>query len=64
METTEVVEVGRKLSETKLGEWGMVLSGFLIAVPIIVTLLVLWLRARSKRDEYKRLLDESYVGDM
>jgi hypothetical protein len=59
MDAVEVIETGRKLSETTLGEWGMVFAGFLAAVPFIATLLILWLRARAKRDKYKCLLDDS-----
>ncbi len=62
MDTVEVVETGRKLSETTLGEWGMILTGVLVCVPVMATLFVMWLRARSKRDEYKRRLDESDVS--
>jgi len=62
MNAAEVVKAGRDLSESTLGEWGMILRGFLAAVPIIMVFAVLWWRARRKRDEYKRLLDESDVS--
>jgi len=48
MDTSEVVETGRKLSETTLGEWGMIITGFLAGVPIMVFLFWKWRSATNQ----------------
>jgi hypothetical protein len=45
MDAAEVVETGRKLSETTLGEWGMILSGAVfMAVPLLGVIIWMWCR--------------------
>jgi len=48
MDASEVVETGRELSKTTLGEWGMVIAGFLAGVPIMVFLFWKWRLAANQ----------------
>lgn len=68
MDAAEVVETGRKLSETTLGEWDMILVGFLMGVPFMVFFACKWWACRKYRkykarlEYYEKVLEAQGIG--